>query len=160
QIINLVGELIITQSMLNQVSGQLDGFAHGALVNGLNQLQRNARALPESVMSVRMVPMDYVFSRFPRLVRDLAGKLDKDVVLVTEGKSTELDKSLTERIVDPLTHLVRNSLDHGIESPDVREAAGKLRQGTLSLSARHQGGSILIEVSDDGGGLNREKILA
>ncbi|AJD49336.1 chemotaxis sensory histidine protein kinase, CheA [Isoalcanivorax pacificus W11-5] len=160
QIINLVGELIITQSMLNQVSGQLDGFAHGALVNGLNQLQRNARALQESVMSVRMVPMDYVFSRFPRLVRDLAGKLDKDVVLVTEGKSTELDKSLTERIVDPLTHLVRNSLDHGIESPDVREAAGKPRQGTLSLSARHQGGNILIEVADDGGGLNREKILA
>src|SRR5690606_13231319 len=95
QIINLVGELIITQSMLNQVSGQLDGLAHGALVNGLNQLQRNARALQESVMSVRMVPMDYVFSRFPRLVRDLAGKLDKDVLLVTEGKSTELDKSLT-----------------------------------------------------------------
>ncbi|KAF0808636.1 CheA signal transduction histidine kinase [Alcanivorax sp. S71-1-4] len=160
QIINLVGELIITQSMLNQVSGQLDGFAHGALVNGLNQLQRNARALQESVMSVRMVPMDYVFSRFPRLVRDLAGKLDKDVVLVTEGKSTELDKSLTERIVDPLTHLVRNSLDHGIESPAVREAAGKPRQGTLSLTARHQGGNILIEVADDGGGLNREKILA
>lgn len=160
QIINLVGELIITQSMLNQVSGQLDGLAHGALVNGLNQLQRNARALQESVMSVRMVPMDYVFSRFPRLVRDLAGKLDKDVLLVTEGKSTELDKSLTERIVDPLTHLVRNSLDHGIESPYVREAAGKPRQGTLSLSARHQGGNILIEVSDDGGGLNREKILA
>ncbi|MFP1682536.1 chemotaxis protein CheA [Alloalcanivorax sp. C16-1] len=160
QIINLVGELIITQSMLNQVAEDSDTVKDGALVTGLNLLQRTARDLQEAVMSVRMVPMDYVFSRFPRLVRDLASKLGKDVELVTEGKSTELDKGLTERIIDPLTHLVRNSLDHGIETPDRREAAGKPRTGRLTLSAQHQGGNILIEVADDGGGLNRERILA
>ncbi|PAU79379.1 chemotaxis protein CheA [Halomonas salipaludis] len=159
QIINLVGELIITQSMLDQTASELDGVAHGAMVNGMSLLQRNARDLQEAVMSIRMVPMDYVFSRFPRLVRDLAAKLDKDVELVTEGKSTELDKSLTERIIDPLTHLVRNSLDHGIETPDKREAAGKPRTGRLTLSAQHQGGNILIEVIDDGAGLNRDKLL-
>lgn len=160
QIINLVGELIITQSMLDQTASELDVAAHGPLVNGMNLLQRNARDLQESVMSIRMVPMDYVFSRFPRLVRDLTGKLGKNIELVTEGQSTELDKSLTERIIDPLTHLVRNSLDHGIEMPDVREAAGKPRTGQLTLSAQHQGGNILIEVKDDGGGLSRDKILA
>lgn len=159
-IINLVGELIITQSMLNQVVAKLDGPAHASLVAGINLLERNARDLQEAVMSVRMVPMDHVFSRFPRLVRDLAAKLDKDVELVTKGRSTELDKSLTEQIVDPLTHLVRNSLDHGIETPDERAAAGKPRTGTLTLSAEHQGGNIVIEVSDDGAGLNRAKILA
>lgn len=158
-IINLVGELIITQSMLNQVVGKLDGAAHAGLIAGINLLERNARDLQEAVMSVRMVPMDHVFSRFPRLVRDLAAKLDKRVELVTKGRSTELDKSLTERIVDPLTHLVRNSLDHGIETPDAREAAGKPRTGTLTLSAEHQGGNIVIEVSDDGAGLSRDRIL-
>ena len=159
-IINLVGELIITQSMLNQVVGKLNASVHANLVAGINLLERNARDLQEAVMSVRMVPMDNVFSRFPRLVRDLAAKLDKDVELVTEGRSTELDKSLTEQIVDPLTHLVRNSLDHGIEHPDEREAAGKPRTGVLTLSAEHQGGSVVIEVSDDGAGLNRAKILS
>ncbi|WP_353978923.1 chemotaxis protein CheA [Salinicola endophyticus] len=160
QIINLVGELIITQSMLEQTASDMDIVSHGPLVNGMNLLQRNARDLQEAVMSVRMMPMDYVFSRFPRLVRDLADKLGKDVELVTEGKSTELDKSLIERIIDPLTHLVRNSLDHGLESPDKREAAGKSPTGRLTLSAQHQGGNILIEVIDDGAGLSREKILA
>nr|WP_297457429.1 chemotaxis protein CheA [uncultured Halomonas sp.] len=160
QIINLVGELIITQSMLDQTASEFDGVTHSSLHNGLNLLQRNARDLQEAVMSIRMMPMDYVFSRFPRLVRDLAAKLDKDVELVTEGKSTELDKSLIERIIDPLTHLVRNSLDHGIESPDAREAVGKPRSGRLTLSAQHQGGNILIEVIDDGAGLNRKKLLA
>ncbi|MHB0774122.1 chemotaxis protein CheA [Halomonas sp. WWR20] len=160
QIINLVGELIITQSMLEQTAGDLDGVTHGPLANGMNLLQRNARDLQEAVMSIRMMPMDYVFSRFPRLVRDLAAKLNKDVELVTEGKSTELDKSLIERIIDPLTHLVRNSLDHGIETPEVRESKGKPRTGRLTLSAQHQGGNILIEVIDDGAGLNREKLLA
>lgn len=160
QIINLVGELIITQSMLEQTASDMDIVSHGPLVNGMNLLQRNARDLQESVMSIRMMPMDYVFSRFPRLVRDLAAKLGKDVELVTEGKSTELDKSLIERIIDPLTHLVRNSLDHGLESPEKRQAAGKPPTGRLTLSAQHQGGNILIEVIDDGAGLNREKILA
>ncbi|MCE3025867.1 chemotaxis protein CheA [Salinicola sp. DM10] len=160
QIINLVGELIITQSMLEQTASDMDIVSHGPLVNGMNLLQRNARDLQEAVMSVRMMPMDYVFSRFPRLVRDLADKLGKEVELVTEGKSTELDKSLIERIIDPLTHLVRNSLDHGLESPDKREAAGKSRTGRLTLSAQHQGGNILIEVIDDGAGLSRDRILA
>ncbi|WP_110665496.1 chemotaxis protein CheA [Salinicola halophilus] len=160
QIINLVGELIITQSMLEQTANDMDIVSHGPLVNGMNLLQRNARDLQESVMSIRMMPMDYVFSRFPRLVRDLADKLGKDVELITEGKSTELDKSLIERIVDPLTHLVRNSLDHGLESPEKRQAAGKSTTGRLTLSAQHQGGNILIEVIDDGAGLSRERILA
>lgn len=110
-------------------------------------------------MSIRMIPMEFVFSRFPRVVRDTAGKLNKDIELITEGKSTELDKSLVERITDPLTHLVRNSLDHGIEMPDAREAAGKPRTGKLTLSARHQGGNILIEVKDDGAGMDREVLL-
>ncbi|VTP69912.1 Chemotaxis protein CheA [Leclercia adecarboxylata] len=126
----------------------------------MGQLQRNARDLQESVMSIRMMPMEYVFSRFPRLVRDLAGKLNKQIELTLMGSSTELDKSLIERIIDPLTHLVRNSLDHGIELPENRVAAGKSPVGNLILSAEHQGGNICIEVTDDGAGLNRERILA
>ncbi|AYH01079.1 chemotaxis protein CheA [Pectobacterium parmentieri] len=160
QLINLVGELVITQSMLAQRSSELDPVAHGDLLNSMGQLERNARDLQESVMSIRMMPMEYVFSRFPRLVRDLAAKLDKQVELTLMGSSTELDKSLIERIIDPLTHLVRNSLDHGIESPDKRVAAGKHAVGNLTLSAEHQGGNICIEVIDDGAGLNRERILA
>ncbi|WP_061794717.1 chemotaxis protein CheA [Serratia ficaria] len=160
QLINLVGELVITQSMLAQRSGNLDPVDHGDLLNSMSQLERNARDLQESVMSIRMMPMEYVFSRFPRLVRDLAGKLNKQVELTLQGSSTELDKSLIERIIDPLTHLVRNSLDHGIEDPATRVAAGKSEVGNLVLSAEHQGGNICIEVTDDGAGLNREKILA
>ena len=160
QLINLVGELVITQSMLAQRSGNLDPVNHGDLLNSMSQLERNARDLQESVMSIRMMPMEYVFSRFPRLVRDLAGKLNKQVELQLQGSSTELDKSLIERIIDPLTHLVRNSLDHGIEDPATRVAAGKSAVGNLVLSAEHQGGNICIEVTDDGAGLNRAKILA
>ncbi|CAI0746663.1 chemotaxis protein CheA [Serratia liquefaciens] len=160
QLINLVGELVITQSMLAQRSGSLDPVNHGDLLNSMSQLERNARDLQESVMSIRMMPMEYVFSRFPRLVRDLAGKLNKQVELQLQGSSTELDKSLIERIIDPLTHLVRNSLDHGIEDPATRLAGGKSEVGNLILSAEHQGGNICIEVTDDGAGLNREKILA
>lgn len=157
QLINLVGELVITQSMLAQRSGTLDPVNHGDLLNSMSQLERNARDLQESVMSIRMMPMEYVFSRYPRLVRDLAGKLNKQVELTLQGSSTELDKSLIERIIDPLTHLVRNSLDHGIEEPATRIAAGKSAVGNLVLSAEHQGGNICIEVIDDGAGLNREK---
>ncbi|AXU94886.1 chemotaxis protein CheA [Erwinia persicina] len=160
QLINLVGELVITQSMLAQRSGELDPVNHGDLLNSMGQLERNARDLQESVMSIRMMPMEYVFSRFPRLVRDLASKLGKEVELTLMGSSTELDKSLIERIIDPLTHLVRNSLDHGIETPEKRQAAGKHAVGNLTLSAEHQGGNICIEVTDDGAGLNRERILA
>jgi two-component system chemotaxis sensor kinase CheA len=126
----------------------------------MGHLERNARDLQESVMSIRMMPMDYVFSRFPRLIRDLSAKLGKQVQLLTVGKETELDKSLIERIIDPITHLVRNSLDHGIETPEQRRLSGKSETGRLTLSAQHQGGSIVIEVKDDGGGLSRERILA
>ncbi|KKI47905.1 chemotaxis protein CheA [Obesumbacterium proteus] len=160
QLINMVGELVITQSMLAQRSDMLDPVEHGDLLNSLGQLERNARDLQESVMSIRMMPMEYVFSRFPRQVRDLASKLNKQVEITLLGSSTELDKSLIERIIDPLTHLVRNSLDHGIETPEVRVAAGKSAVGNLTLSAEHQGGNIYIEVRDDGAGLNRERILA
>ncbi|MDN0110731.1 chemotaxis protein CheA [Yersinia mollaretii] len=160
QLINLVGELVITQSMLAQRSSILDPVINGDLLNSMGQLERNARDLQESVMSIRMMPMEYVFSRFPRLVRDLASKLNKQVELTLLGSSTELDKSLIERIIDPLTHLVRNSLDHGIEDAQTRIAAGKQPVGNLTLSAEHQGGNICIEVLDDGAGLNRQKILA
>ncbi|WP_145578124.1 chemotaxis protein CheA [Yersinia mollaretii] len=160
QIINQVGELIITQAMLSQLSSSLDPAQHDTLISSIGQMERNARDLQESVMSIRMMPMEYVFSRFPRLVHDLGGKLDKEVELTLIGGSAELDKSLIERIIDPLTHLVRNSLDHGLESAEVRQAKGKTAKGNLTLSAEHHGGSIVIEVIDDGAGLNREKILA
>ena len=160
QLINLIGELVITQAMIEQRSDGLDPMAHERLLASIGQLTRNTRDLQEAVMSIRMMPMDFVFSRFPRMVRDLAGKLGKKVDFITHGAATELDKGLIERIVDPLTHLVRNSIDHGIEMPEVRRAAGKTDTGRLFLSAAHQGGNIQIEVSDDGGGLNRERILA
>ncbi len=160
QLINLVGELVITQSMLTQAATMLDPVAYERFLSGLGHLERNARDLQESVMSIRMMPMDYVFSRFPRVIRDVSAKLGKQIRLDTFGKETELDKGLIERIVDPLTHLVRNSLDHGIETPDVRVRNGKDATGQLLLSAQHHGGNIVIEVSDDGAGLNREKILA
>lgn len=160
QLINLIGELVITQAMIEQRSGGLDPMMHERLLSSVSQLTRNTRELQEAVMSIRMMPMDFVFSRFPRMVRDLAGKLGKKVDFITHGAATELDKGLIERIVDPLTHLVRNSIDHGIEMPEARAAAGKSEAGRLFLSAGHQGGNIVIEVADDGAGLNRERILA
>ncbi|PWF21209.1 chemotaxis protein CheA [Corticimicrobacter populi] len=160
QMINLVGELVITQAMLTQIASSLDPVLHDRLLNGLEQLERNARDLQESVMSMRMMQMDYVFSRFPRVVRDLCTKTGKKIRLETQGKATELDKSLIERIIDPLTHLVRNSMDHGIEDPEARAQKGKNPEGVITMSAQHVGGNIVIEVSDDGNGLNKEKILA
>ncbi len=160
QIINLVGELVITQAMLVSAASKLDPVEFERLMSGVQQLERNTRDLQESVMSIRMLPMSTVFSRFPRVVRDLSQKLGKQVRLVLAGESTELDKGLIERIADPLTHLVRNSLDHGIETPDVRTARGKPAEGTITLRASHQGGNILIEVGDDGAGLDRERILS
>jgi two-component system chemotaxis sensor kinase CheA len=160
QLINLVGELVITQAMLAQNSRGLDPAAYQQLLSGLADLDRNTRDLQESVMSIRMIPMSVVFSRFPRMLRDLATKLGKKVDFVTQGEATELDKGLVEKITDPLTHLVRNSCDHGIEMPEDRVKAGKAETGTITLSASHQGGSIVIEVRDDGRGLSREKILA
>lgn len=160
QLINLVGELVITQAMIDQRVNALDPVYHESLINSVTQLTRNTRDLQEAVMSIRMMPMDFVFSRFPRMVRDLAGKLNKKVEFVTIGATTELDKGLIERIVDPLTHLVRNSVDHGIETPEKRRANGKSESGQLTLSAAHKGGSIVIEVTDDGAGLDRDRILA
>jgi two-component system chemotaxis sensor kinase CheA len=159
QLINLVGELVITQAMLAQNSQGLDPALYQQLAAGLADLDRNTRDLQESVMSIRMIPMSMVFSRFPRMLRDLAAKLGKKVDFVTLGEATELDKGLVEKITDPLTHLVRNSCDHGIESPADRVAKGKPETGTITLSASHQGGSIVIEVRDDGRGLSREKLL-
>lgn len=160
QLINLIGELVITNAMLEQRSSVLDPIQHERLLSSVSQLGRNTRELQEAVMSIRMMPMDFVFSRFPRMVRDLAGKLGKKVDFITHGAATELDKGLIERIVDPLTHLVRNSIDHGVEMPAARVAAGKSEAGRLFLSAGHQGGHVVIEVADDGGGLNRDRILA
>lgn len=160
QLINLVGELVITQAMLAQTASEVDPVVFEKLLGGMNTLERNTRDLQESVMSIRMLPISFVFSRFPRVVRDLASKLNKQIELKQVGEGTELDKGLIEKIADPLTHLIRNSLDHGVEMPDVRVAAGKPAQGTITLRAFHQGGSIVIEVGDDGAGLNREKILA
>ncbi len=159
QLINLVGELVITQAMLAQNSKHIDAALYQQLAAGLADLDRNTRDLQESVMSIRMIPMSIVFSRFPRMLRDLAAKLGKKVEFVTQGEATELDKGLVEKITDPLTHLVRNSCDHGIELPAERLAKGKSEHGTITLSASHQGGSIMIEVRDDGRGLSRQKLL-
>lgn len=159
QLINLAGELVIIQAMLAQNSRTLEPSANQQLLAGLADLDRNTRDLQEAVMSIRMIPMSTVFSRFPRMLRDLANKLGKNINLVTQGEATELDKGLVEKITDPLTHLVRNSLDHGIEMPEDRIKAGKSEVGTLTLAASHQGGSIVIEVRDDGKGMSREKIL-
>jgi two-component system chemotaxis sensor kinase CheA len=159
QLINLVGELVITQAMLAQNSKDIDTALHQQMTAGLADLERNTRDLQEAVMSIRMIPMSLVFNRFPRMLRDLASKLGKKVELVTQGEATELDKGLVEKITDPLTHLVRNSCDHGIEMPAERQAKGKPAHGTITLVASHQGGSIVIEVRDDGKGLNRDKLL-
>lgn len=159
-LINLVGELVITQAMLKQVSTGLDQAVAERLFAGLDLLERNTRDLQEAVIGVRMLPVDAVFRRFPRLVRDLSTRLGKQVRLRTIGEGTELDKGLIEKIADPLVHLVRNSIDHGLELPEARRAAGKDETGTITLAASHQGGHIVIEVSDDGAGLNRNRILA
>ena len=156
-LVNLVGELVITEAMLAQQQRQEDGESRYA--TGLVDLGRHARNLQEAVMSIRMVPISTVFTRFPRLVRELSQRFGKEVELKVSGETTEFDRGLIEKITDPLTHLVRNSIDHGIESPAEREAAGKPRSGTIYLSASQRGGSIVIEVRDDGGGLNRKRIL-
>ncbi len=158
-IINLVGELLITQSMLAAFADGLDPSKLDMLRKGLSQLARNTRELQESVMQIRMLPISFAFNRFPRLVHDLSRKLGKSVEIKLTGENTELDKTVLEKISDPLVHLVRNSLDHGLETPEQRIANGKPPGGTIELSAFHEGGSIVIEVSDDGAGLNRPRIL-
>jgi two-component system chemotaxis sensor kinase CheA len=158
-LINMVGELVITQSMLGELGSNFDLGRLAKLQEGLSQLEQNTRELQESVMKIRMMPISFAFSRFPRLVRDLGNQLDKKVNLVTLGEQTELDKTVMEKISDPLVHLVRNSMDHGLETTPERIAAGKKEEGTITLNAYHQGGNIVIEVADDGAGLNEEKIL-
>ncbi len=159
-LINMVGELVITQSMLQQLANQGDELNLERLREGLDELEGNTRELQGSVMQIRMLPISFAFSRLPRLVRDLASKLDKSIELEIHGETTELDKTVMEKIGDPLVHLVRNSLDHGIETPEVRAAAGKPETGTITLSAYHEGGNIVIEISDDGAGIRTDKILA
>ncbi len=158
-LINMVGELVITQSMLSQLSENFDMDRVTKLMSGIVQLERNTRELQESVMRIRMLPISFAFNRFPRLVHDLSAKLGKKIELKMTGEQTELDKTVMEKIGDPLVHLVRNSLDHGIEMPAARRAAGKLETGTLHLNAYHQSGNIVIEIVDDGAGLPRDKIL-
>ncbi|MBL4798546.1 MAG: chemotaxis protein CheA [Oleispira sp.] len=157
-LINMVGELVITQSMLGQLGQEFDMDRVQRLQEGLQQLEQNTRELQESVMKIRMLPISFAFSRFPRLVRDLSKQLDKEVELVMIGENTELDKTVMEKIGDPLVHLVRNSLDHGLESAEERIANGKSSFGTITLNAFHHGGNIVIEVKDDGAGLNKERI--
>lgn len=165
EIINLVGELVITQAMLGQAGGDMNTDKEynesriEKLLEGLAQLERNTREIQESVMRIRMLPISFVFSRVPRLVHDLSSKLNKKVDLVTLGEGTELDKTVMEKIGDPMVHLVRNALDHGIETPEQRIAAGKAETGTLTLNAYHKGGNIVIELSDDGAGINKERVL-
>ncbi len=158
-LINMVGELVITQSMLSQMGDDFSMEKLEDLREGLAQLERNTRELQESVMRIRMLPISFSFQRFPRLVHDLSQKMDKKIELKMTGEQTELDKTVMEKIGDPLVHLVRNSLDHGIESPEVRVAAGKNEVGTINLNAYHQGGFIIIEIIDDGAGLPRDKLL-
>ncbi|WP_431064544.1 chemotaxis protein CheA [Methylotuvimicrobium sp.] len=159
-LINMVGELVITQSMLSLIGEHFSLNKLDQLKNGLAQLERHTRELQESVMNIRMLPISFVFSRFPRLVHDLSSKLGKKIELQLIGEHTEVDKTVVELISDPLVHLVRNSLDHGIETPDERIAAGKQETGTVTLEAYHRGGNIVIEVSDDGRGLDKDKLRA
>ena len=159
-LINMVGELVITQSMLSLIGEHFELDKLDQLKNGLSQLERHTRELQESVMNIRMLPISFVFSRFPRLAHDIGSKLGKKIELKLIGENTEVDKTVVELLSDPLVHLVRNSLDHGIEMPDVRLAAGKPETGTVILEAYHRGGNIVIEVSDDGKGLDKDKLRA
>lgn len=158
-LINLVGELVITQSMLSELGNDFQMSKIEKLTNGLEQLLQNTKELQESVMRIRMLPISFAFNRFPRLVHDLSIKTGKEVELVIKGEQTELDKTVMEQIGDPLVHLVRNAVDHGIEPAEVRLAAGKKQQGIISLDAYHQGGNIVIEISDDGGGIDRNSVF-
>ncbi len=158
-LINMVGELVIIQSMLAQLGKDFDIDQLGKLRDGLSQLERNTRELQENVMRIRMLPISFAFNRFPRMVHDLSQKMGKQIELKMSGENTELDKTVMEKIVDPLVHLVRNSVDHGVEMPEARRACGKPETGLVHLNAYHKGGNIVIEISDDGAGLNKERIL-
>ncbi|EMR14274.1 chemotaxis protein CheA [Methylophaga lonarensis MPL] len=159
-LINMMGELVITQSMLGQIGEDFSPEKLAQLKDGLVELERNTRQLQEGILGIRMLPISFVFNRFPRLVHDLCEKTGKQVELKITGEQTELDKTVMESISDPLVHLVRNSMDHGLELPEVRRACGKSETGVLHLHASHQGGNIVIEITDDGAGLNEQKIFA
>lgn len=159
RLVNMVGELVITQAMLTQELQGLEKGVSARLLTGMEEMAAHARELQDNVMAVRMQPVKSVFSRMPRLVRDVARKLDKQVKLTTVGETTEVDKTVIEELADPLTHMIRNSLDHGLETPAEREAAGKPAQGNIWLRAEHRGGRIIIEIEDDGRGIRRDKVL-
>ncbi|MCG5527402.1 MULTISPECIES: chemotaxis protein CheA [Halorhodospira] len=158
-LIDMVGELVITQSMLSQIGKEFTAERLEELQDGLAQLERNTRELQENVMRIRMVPISFAYSRLPRIVHDTSRALGKAVDFQMEGEQTELDKTVMEKIIDPLVHLVRNSVDHGIELPEERAAAGKPETGTITIEAYHKGGNIIIEIADDGRGINRDKLL-
>lgn len=160
RLINMVGEVVITQAFLSAQANKLVSGDFADLVRSVDEMMHHTRELQEAVMAIRMQPVKSIFSRMPRLVRDLSGQLGKDIVLEMHGENTEVDKTIIEQLSDPLTHMIRNSVDHGVEKPDVRESRGKPRRGTVTLSAEHRGGRIVIEIGDDGGGINREKVLA
>lgn len=160
RLVNMVGELVITEAMLRASARELPGDKFTALLRGIDELSQHTRELQEAVMAVRMQPVKSIFSRMPRIVRDLSGQLGKEIRLVTSGENTEVDKTVIEQLADPLTHMIRNSVDHGIEKPEDRVHAGKPAEGVIHLSAEHRGGRILIEISDNGGGINRAKVLA
>ena len=155
-LINLIGELVITQSMLSELGSNFDITKLEKLSTGLEQLQQNTRELQESVMRIRMLPISFAFNRFPRMIRDLSAQTGKKVALILSGEQTELDKTVMEQISDPMVHLVRNAIDHGLETPEKRLAMGKAEEGTIQLNAFHKGGNIVIEISDDGNGLDAE----
>jgi len=160
KLVNMVGELVITQAMLDMQSGMIPSDEYPELISGLEELAQHTRELQDSVMAIRAQPVKSVFARMPRLVREVAAKVNKKVTLKTVGENTEIDKTVIEQLGDPLTHMIRNAIDHGLELPEEREAAGKSKEGTIVLSAEHRGGRILIEIKDDGRGINREKVLA
>jgi two-component system chemotaxis sensor kinase CheA len=158
-LVNMVGEIVITQAMITMQTSDLPKDEFPKLIQGVEALSQHTRELQESVMAVRMQPVKSVFSRMPRIVRDLSAKLGKNIKIEMSGEATEIDKTVIEQLSDPLTHMIRNSVDHGIELPDIRKAAGKDEQGTIFLSADHSGGRIIIEIADDGGGINRERVF-
>lgn len=160
RLVNMVGELVITEAMLRAQTRDLPHEKFAGLIRGLDELSQHTRELQESVMAVRMQPVKSIFSRMPRIVRDLSAQLGKDIRLEMTGENTEVDKTVIESLSDPLTHMIRNSVDHGVETPEKRMAAGKPGQGTIHLSADHRGGRIVIEIRDDGAGISRERVLA
>lgn len=159
RLVNMIGELVITEAMLKAQTRDFAVEKYAGLMRGIEELSQHTRELQEAVMSVRMQPVKSIFSRMPRIVRDISAQLGKDIRLITLGENTEVDKTVIEQLSDPLMHMIRNSCDHGVETPDVRAQNGKLSQGTIYLSANHRGGRIIIEIRDDGAGINRERVL-